>query len=444
MVNPREIALLALYEIEYNGAYSNMAVKSELTKNAGIPPADKSLMTALVYGTVKRKITLDYVIKKYSSIKMKKISKYILLILRLGIFQLMFMNKIPESAAVNECVKLAKRYGHRSSAGFVNAVLRSVINGRTDLRYPKERTEFLSVKYSYPIELAKKWSGDFGDAFCEELFKAMNGEPKMSLRINRLKTDCDSVCAALEKCGVKTHKSGVYDNLIYTDGFDVAASPLYRDGCFTAQDIAAATAGYVLAPESGMTVMDLCAAPGGKSTHIAEIMDNKGRIIAFDVHQHKIELINANAKRLGVDIIEGICADSTQYMKEYAECADRVLADVPCSGTGIICRKADIKYKYEPVPKEIQYAVLENGARYLKNGGEIVYSTCSINREENEEIAEKFLSEHKEFAAVDFFELLPESLRKETAHNGYITFYPNVDGVDGFFIAKFRKRMREE
>lgn len=439
MSTARETALLTLYEIEYNDAYSNMALKDMLAKNGGMSSADKGLVTALVYGVVKRKITLDYVIKKYSSIKLKKISKYILLILRLGIFQIMFMNKIPESAAVNECVKLAKRYGHKSSAGFVNAVLHSVIRGRKNLEYPKEIEELLSVKYSYPEELVKKWCDDFGAEFCEELLKEMNKEPKMSIRVNTLKTDRDALCSEFEKIGVSAEANELYSNALYTSGFDVGGADLYKNGYFTPQDTSAMLAGYILSPKKGSMVIDMCAAPGGKSTHMAELMQNRGKILSFDIHEHKIEIINANAERLGIDIINGVCADSTRYYEEYENSADFVLADVPCSGTGIIRRKADIKYKYECVPHEIQYSIAENAGRYLKVGGEMVYSTCSINHEENEDVINRFLAEHKNFEIVDFYEILPDKLKKETAHKGYITFYPCVDGIDGFFIAKLKK-----
>lgn len=440
MANPRELAVLTLYEIEYNGAYSNMALKDALAKNKDMSGADKGLATALVYGVVKRRITLDYVIEKYSSIKMKKISKYILLILRLGVYQLMFMNKIPESAAVNECVKLAKRYGHGSSAGFVNAVLHSVIRGKKTLKYPEDKIELLSVKYSYPTELVEKWCEDFGDEKCEDILKAMNKEPKMSLRVNRLKTDREKLCRILNEKEIDTEENILYENAVYTSGFDVGTSEEYRNGHFTPQDTAAMLAGYILSPEAEMTVMDLCAAPGGKSTHIAELMENEGKVISFDIHEHKVEIIKANAKRLGIDIIEGVCANSTEYLEKYRECADRVLADVPCSGTGIIRRKADIKYKHERVPEEIQYTILENASKYLKTGGELVYSTCSIHKEENEEVIDRFLKEHSGFERVDFYEMIPEKLKKETAKDGYITLYPDTDGTDGFFIAKLRKK----
>lgn len=440
MANARELALITLYKIEFENAYSNMALKDTLSRNRDLSKQDKSLVTALVYGVVKRKITLDYVIKKYSSIKLKKISGYILLILRLGVFQLMFMNKIPESAAVNECVKLAKKYGHHASAGFVNAVLHSVIRGKTTLKYPTDEHELLSVKYSFPLDLVKKWSADFGTEFCRELLCAMNKESEICVRVNTLKTDADSLIAEFEKDGITAEKSPLYEKAMYTSGFDVAHSDLYTGGLFSVQDISAMLTAYILSPHENMFVMDLCAAPGGKSTHMAELMNNKGKIISCDIHEHKISLIKANAERLGIDIIECICADSTKLMKNYKNTADRVLADVPCSGTGIIRKKPDIKYNSECVPQEIQYKILENAAEYLKQGGELVYSTCSINKCENEDVLNKFLSEHDNFETVDFYDMLPDELKKDTAKNGYITFYPNTDKIDGFFISKIRKK----
>ncbi|MBR0089791.1 MAG: 16S rRNA (cytosine(967)-C(5))-methyltransferase RsmB [Clostridia bacterium] len=419
-MNAREKALKTLYEIEYNGAYSNLALKNAL--NSNIPPQDKAFITTLVYGVLDKKITLDYIIQKRSKLKLKKISKYILIILRMGIYQLKFMDKIPESAAVNESVKLAKRYGHGASAGFVNGVLRNA--AKTEIEYPTDKTEYLSVKYSFPKEICQKWINDFGYDFTEEMFKAFSEPSCLTLRPNTLKTTSDELLVKLSEKGVK---AAIADGYITAEGFDIAHDELYKTGFYTVQDAAAMAASRVLAPNAGDTVIDMCAAPGGKTTHMAEIMQNKGKIYAFDVHEHKIDLIRKNAERLGITIIEAQIGDGQQYNKEFAETADKILCDVPCSGLGIIRRKPEIKYNREDTSElpEIQRAILDNAAKYLKPGGEIVYSTCTIEKEENEQVTGGFLRDNPDF----------EKLTEKT-------FYPHIDHTDGFYICKMKRNSK--
>lgn len=435
MANAREIALLVLYEIEYNGAYSNMALKNCFLKNKDINAQDKSFITRLVYGVVSQKLKLEYIIAKNSKIRLKKISKYILLILKMGIYQIKYMDKIPESAAVNESVKLAKRYGHQSSAGFVNGVLRSVI--RNDVKYPENNILSLAYEYSYPEELVKKWCDDFGVEFAKELMAAMNEAPELSLRVNTLKANANEL---VDKY-TELLKSELYENALIAKGFDVGGSELYKSGQIIAQDISAMMASIVLAPKKGDKVLDICAAPGGKTTHIAELMENEGEILACDVHEHKIELIEKNAERMGIDIITTACIDCSRHNERLNMRFDKVLADVPCSGYGIIRRKPDIKWKSEENEELIKTAkkILTNAMQYVKVGGELVFSTCTVNREENELRLAEVLSENEGFEPVDITEYLPKALQHESAKKGYVTFYPNVDGIDGFFIAKIKR-----
>ena len=422
MPNPREVALLALYEIEYNGAYSNMAVKDALKKLED--SRDKGLVTQLVYGVVRRKLTLDYIISKYSKVKIKKLSKYVLLILRMGVYQLYFTDKIPESAAVNESVKLAKKYSGKSS-GFVNGILHSVIRGKETLEYPKDKIENLSVKYSFPEEIVELlW--DTG--FCEELLESLNGEPETTVRVNTLKK---------EELETKMEVSGIYEGARILKGTDVSENPDYKKGRIIAQDVAAMMAGFALSPKADETAIDMCSAPGGKTTHLAELMENKGKIYAFDIHSHKIEIIKKNAERMGISIIDARLGDGTQLQEEFVGKADKVLCDVPCSGLGIIRRKPDIKWNKENIEElpEIQYKILENASMYLKVGGELVYSTCTILKRENEDVINKFLEENENFELAEI--KLPGKLNRD--NKGYITLYPNIDGTDGFFISKIKR-----
>ena len=425
MNNSRELALSALYQIEYKGAYSNIILKKTLL--AGMDRRDKGFITQIVYGVVRRKLTLDYIISKYSSIKLKKMSKFILLILRMGVYQIYFMDKVPDSAAVNESVKLAKKYCGKSS-GFVNGVLHSVIRGKDTVEYPKDRTEYLSVKYSFPVELVKIFSEL---DFCEDLLESLNEEPKTSLRINTLK------CTDLTIEDAELEKNPLYEFARTASGFDIASSKEYNEGKFIVQDAAAMMASLALAPRENETCMDVCAAPGGKTTHMAELMKNKGKITAFDIHPHKVEIIKKNAERMGIGIIDAICADASVFNHDYKETADKVLVDVPCSGLGIIRRKPDIKWNKENIDELplLQYEILENAAAYLKPGGELVYSTCTLNKRENEDVIVQFVKNNNEFEFVEID--IPEPLGRK--NNGYITFYPNLDGVDGFFISKIKR-----
>ncbi len=431
----REAAMLTLYNVDKKGVYVNLAVKDVLSKKHDFSQLDKAFYTNLVYGTIKRQITIDYIIGCFSKVKIKKISPYILSILRLGIYQLLFTEKIPQSAAVDESVKLAKRYGHTASAGFVNGILRTV--SKTEIKYPESIIDNLSIKYSYPKWICEKWVRDFGKKFAEELMVSMNKEPDVIIRANSLKTTPEELKGKIP--GAKI--SEIYPFALITDGFDVAGNTEYQNGHFIVQDISAMTASVVLAPKPGENVLDICSAPGGKTTHLAELMENKGSITACDLYEHKIKLIAENAKRMGIDIIKAQVMDATEKNPGFVENFDKVLADVPCSGLGIIRKKPDIKLNKEEETgiTEIQLKILENAAEYVKPGGELVYSTCTISKEENEELLNRFLSEHHEFTTVDITDVLPDALRKPEAKNGYVTFYPNIDGIDGFFISKIKR-----
>lgn len=418
MASAREIAMKAIYEVEFDQAYSNMILKKYLA-GTELSKQDKAFITSIVYGVIDKKITLDYVIGCFSKLKLKKISKYILIILRMGIYQIMYMDKIPVSAAVNESVKLAKRYGHGASAGFVNGILRNVL--KTDFKYPENKTEYLSIMYSYPMWLCEKWEKEFGYDFTKELFEAFSETPKLNLRPNTLKISAEELLDKLQNNGIEAERQ---DDYIVSGGFDIASDRLYKSGYYTIQDAAAMQAAKILAPEEGDIVIDMCAAPGGKTTHMAEIMRDKGKIYAFDVYEHKIELIRKNAERLGISIIETRLSDSSIFDEQYRETADKILCDVPCSGLGILRRKREIKWNRDENTNfpEIQCKILDNAAKYLKSGGEMVYSTCTIEKEENSAVTGAFAADNSEF------KIMYEK-----------TFYPHIDHTDGFYICKLKK-----
>lgn len=412
---PRETALLILCKTEYDGAYPNLELKK---MPRDMDRRDKALVTSLVYGVISKKLTLDYVIKSLSRIKIKKLSKYIHQILRLGIYQIMFMDKIPDGAAVNESVKLAKRYGHAASAGYVNGILRAAVRG--GIEYPKDGIQRLSVMYSFPGWLCERWIEEFGSDFAEELMRTLDGEPRLTLRPNRLKTTSEELARMLSEKGTEAEVCG---NAVICGSLDVGSDELYKKGMYTVQDRAAMAAVETLAPEPGENVIDMCAAPGGKTTYMAELMKNTGTITALDIHEHKIKLIEDNAKRLGISIIKARATDALVNDMALIETADKILCDVPCSGLGILRRKPDIKWNRSPDDsfRDVQLGILSNAAGYLKPGGQIVYSTCTVERSENEEITDAFLERGG-------FKKLYEK-----------TFYPHIDGTDGFYICKLEK-----
>ena len=423
MDTPREKALLALYDVFYGGKYSNLAVKERL--KGDMTALDKGFLTQLVYGVVRYKLTLDYIIGQNSDIKLRKLSKYVLLILEMGVYQIYYLDKVPDSAAVDESVKLAKRYAARSK-GFINAVLRSAAKNKDRLEFPQERIKYLSCKYSFTEEMVGRLSGlDFS----EELLKSLNEEPKTTVRINTLK------CESLENAAFTPVEA--YKYAAYVKGLDIAETKEYKEGKIIAQDVAAMMPALALSPRPGDTCVDVCAAPGGKTTQLAELMENKGKIYAFDIHPHKIDIINKNAQRMGIDIISAVCHDSTKLYKELFGKADKVLADVPCSGIGIISSKPDIKWNKDDISElpALQLGILKTASEYLKDGGELVYSTCTLIKEENEGVIENFLAENKNFRLVKIG--IPSPVIGE--NGGFVTLYPNITKTSGFFIAKLKR-----
>lgn len=444
---PRETALKILYDINKSGAYSNIALNKYL-EDKELSGLDRAFITELVYGVLKWRLSIDYIIDKFSSVKIKKLSPWILNILRLGVYQLVYMSKIPESAACNESVNLSKRYGHSASSRFVNAVLRNVARSKDNIDYPdknKDLTAYLSIKYSHPDWMVKNWLSRYGESFTEELLRINNEPAPLTVRVNILKTTRDELRELLKKDGYETEPAKYIENaLTIINPSSISKMEAFVKGLFQVQDESSMLVGRVLDPRPGEVIVDVCSAPGGKTTHIAELMENRGQVIARDIHEHKIKLINEAAIRLGIDIIKAEIFDASEMDLELAEKADRVLVDAPCTGLGIIRRKPDIKWTrnsndLKDIVK-IQEKILNTSSKYVKPGGVLVYSTCTIEPQENEELVKRFLESNKEFALEDISGQLPEGLAKDTAKDGYIQLYTNIDGIDGFFISKMRKR----
>ena len=442
----REVALKTLYKIDKEETYSNLALDEMIKQNKNnLDSRDIGLISEIVYGTVSWKLTIDEIIKKYSSIKMKKISPWILNILRMGIYQIIFLDKIPKSAAVNESVNLAKRYGHKGSSNFVNAILRKVNKEDIEEFYKIENSiERISKITSTPEWIVDELLKEKNEKEVEEICKSFNIKPKTSIRVNRLKITKTELKEKLKERNINC-QDGKLNDFLTIDGLkDIENLDLFKEGYFTVQDESAGMASIVLNPLENEFVLDACSAPGGKTTYLAEIMNNKGKIIAWDIYEHRLNLIKQNYKRLGIDIIETNLNDATIYKEEYFEKFDKILLDVLCLGIGVIRRKPDIKWQRQKENineiTKIQMQILETCSKYLKKGGELVYSTCSIFEEENQNIIDVFLNKNPEYE-ISRYENIANNVEisRYLVEDKYIKIYPN-DTNDGFFICKIYKK----
>lgn len=441
MQTPRMVALRLCCKIEKEGAYSNLALQDYLRRQP-MADADKHLLVRLVYGVVQQRLRLDYLIAGISKTKPTRMEPEILNILRMAVYQAEFMDRIPDYALVNESVMLTKEIGMGKYSGFVNGVLRTFLRERTSIVYPKAALHYLSTYYSYPQWLVKLIRDKYKEQ-TEEILKRGNEAPPVCIRVNRLKHTCEEVKSLLSEMQIDAACSEVSEDvLILKQGVDCERNALFCAGGFTPQDAASVLTARVLNPQAGQTVIDVCSAPGGKTTYLAEQMNNRGKIFACDIYPHKLKLVKNAANRLGIDIIETKQQDASVYLDAWGASADRVLVDAPCSGLGIIRRKPEIKWTKHLVDiqslSKMQYRILEAASRYVKVGGELVYSTCTLTNEENNDIFYRFLREHSQFEAVDFSALVPDCMKPRAA-KGSLQILPGELGCDGFYIAKMKR-----
>lgn len=439
MKSARQAAFEALLKIQKEGAYSNLVVDATLKENEHFDERDKAFFSNLVYGTLDRLILIDYNLSMYLNQPVRKLKPELHTILRLGTYQLLFLDKVPSRAAVNESVNLAKVNKSAFAASLVNAVLRRVADNGLKLPEGSENDpDYLAIKYSCPEWLISMWIEAYGfDNAIALAEKALEAAPVV-VKVNTLKTTVDDLIWKLAEEGVVAEKSTKFpDSLVLNNTGAVEELLAYQEGLFHAQDFASQICCKALDAKPGETVFDLCSAPGGKAFTIAQSMQNTGCVRAFDIYQSRVDLIKNGAKRLGLDNVYTYLSDATIFNENYGM-ADRVLCDVPCSGLGIIRRKPEIRFKksaeIDNLP-EIQYSILCNAIKYLKDGGRLVYSTCTLNPKENDEICNRFLEEHPEFEAV---KVLPE-LRRYSENDKYLTLMPHIHSTDGFFVAVFRK-----
>lgn len=426
----REIALKVLYDVDKNGAYSNIALDEALRqarkRQEKIESRDVGFISEIVYGTISWKLTIDEIIKKYSNIRIKKISPWILNILRMSMYQILFLDKVPKSAAVNEGVNLAKRYGHRASSNFVNAILRKASKEDYKAFFEiQDNAERISKTTSMPMWLVEELLKENTVEKVEQICQNSNIRPKVCIRVNMLKTDLPTLIKELGKQGIQVEK-GESEKFLFLEGAkNIEGLKFFQEGKFTVQDEVAGWIPEILNPQPNEKILDACSSPGGKTTYMAELMKNQGEIRAWDLHEHRVKLVEKAANRLGISMIKTEIKDAMIYEEKYAEYFDKILLDVPCLGIGVLKRKPDIKWKrkkedIEEITK-IQKKILENCSKYVKKGGELVYSTCSILKKENEDIIYKFIKNNTNFEIIKLVQV-----------------YQNEKN-DGFFIAKMRK-----
>ena len=440
-VTARQAAVEILLQVLKDGAYTNIAINKYLRSHA-LPDVERRLLTELVYGTIKALGTIDWYLTQCVTRPLAKIEAPILNVLRLGVYQLCYMDKIPSAAAVNEAVKLARLYSHEGSAKFVNGVLRGFLRKKDELEFPSEEEDeagYLALKLLHPRWLVKKWLQQFGREATEKLCAFNNTPAPVCLRVNTLVADREALMHDLRAAGAEVRASLWSKDGIVCDKLpalnDVFAK-LKRD--FYIQDESSMLVAEILSPKPGERVVDMCSAPGGKTTHVAQVMGDQGEIFAGDIHEHKIKLIEENANRLGITIIKAQQRDASVFDEFLAGKADRVLVDAPCSGLGVLRRRAEARWRktradIRPLPK-LQLQILENGARYVKEKGLLVYSTCTIEPSENHYVVAAFLEKHPDWEYAGVKHPISGKLLDE------LQLLPHVDGIDGFFICALRRK----
>ncbi len=439
-MTPREAALTALERCRRDGAWSSAAIDNVIKKYS-LDRRDAALASILCLGVLQNSSLLDYYINFFSNTPTEKLEPKVRDILRLGTYQLVMLDKIPARAAVNESVALCKTSGCGRASGLVNAVLRKIASASEQLsEIPGKGTaEYLSIKYSHPKWIVQRMIDRKGYEFAEDFLSANNRPSGLDLQINTLKVEKADFVGALSRVGADYTIPAFPESCISLKGGSVVSLPGFEEGLFYIQDRAACTAVQILSLEPGMKVLDACAAPGGKSFTAAIAMKNTGVILSCDIHEKKLSLIRSGAERLGIDIIQTKPADARKPVPDLIEKFDAVIADVPCSGLGVIRKKPEIRAKSEDelcsLP-QIQRDIIENLSSYVKPGGILLYSTCTILEEENEGVVNWFLRKHNDFVPEDF------SFDSFCSEKGMYTFWPNVDGTDGFFAAKLRRKNR--
>ena len=438
--NVREAALTILMAVETQQANSNLLLHQTIEKY-DIEPKDRALLTELTYGTLQHKMTLDYYLQPFIK---GKLDDWVRQLLRLSLYQIHYLSRIPDHAAVNEAVNIAKRRGHKGISGVINGILRSILReGVRSTEEIQDKVERLSIETSHPMWMVKRFISEYGFETTEQMLKENNEPPVTTLRVNLFKRTVEQVMHLMTQEGYVVAKSEVIPECIYLFNGQAAKTTAFQKGFVTIQDESSMIPAYALQAEPGMTVLDMCSAPGGKTTHIAEKMKNTGKLVAMDIHQHKLKLVKENAERLGFSFIETVEKDARQASELFPEQTfDRILVDAPCSGLGVMKRKPDIKYTKSEKDfdslKPIQLKLLDEAYTLLKPNGLIVYSTCTVDREENEGTAKLFMEKHPDMELKSFPDVVKNIKQQE--EDGMLQLFPQDLRSDGFFVAVFQKK----
>ncbi|MFR6514855.1 MAG: 16S rRNA (cytosine(967)-C(5))-methyltransferase RsmB [Ruminococcus sp.] len=444
-INEREIVLEVLLEITEHGMYSHIVLRDVLNKYQYLEKKERSFITRVTEGTLEHMMEIDYILDQFSKVKVKKMKPVIRNIMRSAVYQMKYMDSVPVSAACNEAVKLAARKGFGSLRGFVNGVLRNVARNLDQIEYPTEPLKRLSIQYSMPEWILNLWLKAYDSDIVEQMLQAFQRETPLTIRCNLRMVTPKQLKEHLEAEGVTVKVHPYLEYAFHISGFDYLGDlESFQNGEFSVQDISSMLVSELAGPKEGDYVIDVCAAPGGKSLHMAEKLNGSGHVEARDLTEYKVGLIQENIERTGLSNVEAVQQDALIFDETSVGKADIVLADLPCSGLGVLAKKTDLKYKATKEGADslakLQREMLKNVQAYVKDEGKLVYSTCTINPAENMDNVHWFLNEYPEFELIDIHGLLCEELQKDVKENGCIQLLPGVHQSDGFFLACMKKR----
>lgn len=444
-INEREIVLEVLLEITEHGMYSHIVLRDVLNKYQYLEKKERSFITRVTEGTLEHMMEIDYILDQFSKVKVKKMKPVIRNIMRSAVYQMKYMDSVPVSAACNEAVKLAVRKGFGSLRGFVNGVLRNVARNLDQIEYPTEPLKRLSIQYSMPEWILNLWLKAYDSDIVEQMLQAFQRETPLTIRCNLRMVTPKQLKEHLEAEGVTVQVHPYLEYAFHISGFDYLGDlESFQNGEFSVQDISSMLVSELAAPKEGDYVIDVCAAPGGKSLHMAEKLNGSGHVEARDLTEYKVSLIQENIERTGLSNVEAVQQDALIFDEASVGKADIVLADLPCSGLGVLAKKTDLKYKATKEGADslakLQREMLKNVQAYVKDEGKLVYSTCTINPAENMDNVHWFLNQYPEFELIDIRGSLCEELQKDVKENGCIQLLPGVHQSDGFFLACMKKR----
>lgn len=445
-INLRELVLTILMEVLENNQYSSAVINNTLKKYQFLEKQERAFLSRLSVGVIERMIELDYILNQFSSVKVKKMKPVIRNILRMGVYQILFMDQVPDSAACNEAVKLAKKKGFHSLGGFVNGVLRTISRNPDKIKYPNEKedeTAYLSITYSMPDWILKNWLLEYNEDVVQCMAEASLQDKKVTIRCNLAKTTPEELKELLKKDDISVEDGAYLSYAVKIFGYNyMNRIKAFTEGYFQVQDESSMLVAQVAGIKENNYVIDVCAAPGGKSLHAAELLKGTGKVSARDLTEYKVSLIKENIERLGYKNIEAMVQDAMELRSEDINKADVVFADLPCSGLGVIAKKPDIKYKITPEQMEslakLQRDILSVVHQYVKKDGILIYSTCTVNKKENLDNV-RWLENEYGFVLDSLDPYLPEELQESSTKEGYLQLLQGIHETDGFFIARLRK-----